>query len=267
MPAEEKFHSSAGCNNLKVRFGAVASRRGRERAGIFATVVFLHALVIFALLNATATHHAATLDDALKTFDVRAPKPRPVVAKRSEAAQGAAARPAKLAHATQVLARPVVRAVKPSIIVTAQVPSAGPDPAAGGADKDDGSGSGGVGTGTGAGIAGNGIGSGPAVRSRHIKGTIKPSDYPKAARRASAEGSSTVRFMVGVDGRVSGCEIQATSGNADLDRTTCDLVTRRFLYLPARDGEGRYVAEMRAWKQRWWLQRWGADTTEAGNDD
>ena len=68
-------------------------------------------------------------------------------------------------------------------------------------------------------------------------------DYPPAARRSGVEGSVAVRYIVGTDGRVSGCRVLRSSGHAELDSTTCRLIEQRFRYRPARDFEGRPVPE------------------------
>jgi protein TonB len=38
---------------------------------------------------------------------------------------------------------------------------------------------------------------------------------------------------------VSGCEITASSGNAELDAATCKYATSRARFAPAKDGEGQ----------------------------
>jgi protein TonB len=52
-----------------------------------------------------------------------------------------------------------------------------------------------------------------------------------------------VRYVVGTDGRVSGCRVTRSSGHAELDATTCRLIEQRFRYRPARDAAGRPVPE------------------------
>ena len=44
-------------------------------------------------------------------------------------------------------------------------------------------------------------------------------------------------------GASSGCEVVKSSGSAELDGTTCRLIERRFRYRPARDAQGRAIAE------------------------
>jgi len=60
---------------------------------------------------------------------------------------------------------------------------------------------------------------------------------------AGVEGTVSVRFTVDADGGTSGCRITRSSGNAELDETTCRLIELRFRYRPARDVQGRPVPE------------------------
>lgn len=55
-------------------------------------------------------------------------------------------------------------------------------------------------------------------------------------------GTARFRLTVGASGRVTGCEITRSTGHAALDRATCDLVTRRARFTPARNGNGEAVA-------------------------
>lgn len=110
----------------------------------------------------------------------------------------------------------------------------------------------GTGTGPGAGI-GSGAGSG-RTRARWQNGRIDRRDYPRSAARAGIGGSVTVHFDVAPDGRAVGCIVVKSSGNAELDRTTCTLVEARFRYTPARDRAGNPVPDVAGWRQDWWLE-------------
>ena len=48
----------------------------------------------------------------------------------------------------------------------------------------------------------------------------------------------TVRLGIGTDGRVTSCQVTASSGNGDLDSTTCRLAQRNGRYSPAKDTSG-----------------------------
>ncbi|HEY0413036.1 MAG TPA: energy transducer TonB, partial [Allosphingosinicella sp.] len=164
---------------------------------------------------------------------------------RTKAPEGAAAPPNLRSVATPIVAPPTeIRFVIPPPIVAAPVAGIGGDPSAGAADvPGPGTGSGGVGNGTGSGGQGNGGGGGGGSHARWVKGGIDPSDYPRRALEAHASGTVFLRFTVGTDGHVRGCAVTRSSGNAELDSTTCRLIERRFRYKPARDARGKAVAE------------------------
>jgi protein TonB len=51
--------------------------------------------------------------------------------------------------------------------------------------------------------------------------------YPAAARRAGAEGATTVRVLIAAPSNVLGCTVIRSSGNKDLDDASCSLVRQR----------------------------------------
>jgi periplasmic protein TonB len=95
-----------------------------------------------------------------------------------------------------------------------------------------------------------------AAAARGNQGDWFPQDsYPAAARRAGAAGRVSVAVTVGTDGRVSACEVTATSGNDDLDAATCRLARRNARFTPALDAEGRpTVARVPLKGVRWELR-------------
>jgi protein TonB len=100
----------------------------------------------------------------------------------------------------------------------------------------------------------------PEVRPRqqprapvHRGGTITNEDYPQAAIRAEASGTTVIRLAVGANGRVSGCTVSRSSGNSSLDSTACSLATRRFRFTPAQDENGNAVAGTVSRSIRWEL--------------
>lgn len=223
-------------------------RRARIAAG--ALVAALH-LAILALLLMPGERKAAEREGpGLATYDVPPPvMPPPVLPpmlpRAVKPASGAAAPAGRRAERTAVVApEPVV--VPPSPPVVAAAIAGRGDQASGGAAA--------AGVGIGAGGSGSGAGGGAGHKARLIAGAIRDRDYPKAERRARVEGSTTVRFIVGTDGRVRDCAIARSSGSAALDSATCTLIAARFRYAPATDAAGRTVAEERGWRQDWWLE-------------
>lgn len=90
---------------------------------------------------------------------------------------------------------------------------------------------------------------GPA---RLRSGTISNDDYPAAAIRAGAEGTTRVSLSIGPDGRVHSCTVTGSSGHTSLDSTTCSLAQRRYRFQPAiRNGQP--VASTYSQSVRWSL--------------
>jgi protein TonB len=218
-----------------------AARRERITSGL--AMVVLHLLLGYALIIGFRPDLAsAPAADELKLFDVAPEQPPPPLAppvpRRPARAEGAASPPNRTARAAPVVApRPVLPVTPPPPVVVAPLAGTGRESNAGAAPVvGPGSGSGGVGTGTGSGRGGSGPGGGGlASRSRLIRGRLVSDDYPRRQAAAGAGGTVIVRFTVQTDGSVSGCTTTRSSGNAELDRTTCRLIERRFRYEPARD--------------------------------
>lgn len=78
-------------------------------------------------------------------------------------------------------------------------------------------------------------------------------DYPAAAIRAGDQGSVGVSFQINTQGRVENCEVTSSSGSSILDRTTCQLVTRRGRYSPALDAAGNPTGSRTSLRFRWVL--------------
>lgn len=76
-------------------------------------------------------------------------------------------------------------------------------------------------------------------------------DYPASALRAEAQGRVTVRVTIDTSGRVSGCTVTASSGNTDLDNTTCRVAQRRGRYSPAKDQAGNPIQSASSYSVRW----------------
>ena len=87
-----------------------------------------------------------------------------------------------------------------------------------------------------------GAGTQPARPPQQRSGTITMRDHPASALRQRAEGTSIIDMEIAPDGRVIGCKIAGSSGNAALDATACSLAQRRFRFTPAGDAKGRPVA-------------------------
>lgn len=227
----------------------------RDRFASTAVATLVSAALLLGIWAGLAVRFEPAVQEALAVFDVRVPppppEPPPAPVPRS-GARGAAAPPARRAVPKPVAApTPVVRVRVP--VAAPPVPAEGVAPRAGAAETEGlGTGAGGQGAGLGAGGAGSGSGGGVAVRARRIRGGINIRDYPRSAEGAT--GSVTVHLDVSAQGRVTRCTVARSSGNAALDATTCRLAQARFRYAPARDREGRAVADVAGWRQDWWVE-------------
>lgn len=230
----------------------------RREAVAIVAVAILHVAIAYLALRPSIIELPAA-EGPVMIAEITQPAPEPEVppepAKaRAPRPEGAASAANKRARPSEVVAPPPAVEVPPPI-VAAPVAATGPDVSAGAAPvAGPGTGSGGAGTGFGSGGQGSGTGGGGGGSARWVKGRIKDSDYPRAAARAEIGGAVIVNFDVGTNGRASNCRVVSSSGNADLDRTTCRLIEKRFRYEPATDAQGRPVPSVVAWRQEWWLE-------------
>ena len=81
------------------------------------------------------------------------------------------------------------------------------------------------------------------------------SAYPASAIRDEAEGRVRANLTVGTDGRVSGCTVTLSSGNAALDETTCRVSRNRVRFTPAKDEEGNPIVSTYPLAVTWKLER------------
>lgn len=94
-------------------------------------------------------------------------------------------------------------------------------------------------------------GAAPAVAPRRIRGDIAARDFPRNGAQQRNGRSAVYHLDIGVDGRVTGCRANESSGLPDLDAFMCRLLTSRFFYEPARDANGRPVSGVAGWQQSW----------------
>ncbi|RHW18896.1 energy transducer TonB [Sphingomonas gilva] len=230
---------------------AVALSNSSDRIKAALGAVALPGLLGYALITGLAVNMRTAVADGLKLFTVAPdppppPPPDPVVphAVRSEKPEGAASPPNLTSKATQIVAPPpVIPLVKPPPVIAAAKASTGSDATTGAADiRGPGTGSGGIGDGTGSGRYGDGGGGGGEYTApRWVRGSMSDSDYPRGLGEAGIQGTVSVRYTVGIDGRARDCEVTESSGSAVLDETTCRLIERRFRFRPSLDDRGRPV--------------------------
>ena len=101
----------------------------------------------------------------------------------------------------------------------------------------------------------------PADQPRFTPEPVKPrndpggwvceADYSSQAIRLGREGIARFSLTIGADGRVSDCQITVSSGHPELDRATCDLVSKRARFEPARNDKGDKVSGTYSNAVRW----------------
>ncbi|WP_305038450.1 energy transducer TonB [Hephaestia mangrovi] len=230
-------------------------RRRPSSAERFGAATITAALVLamgYALLAGLTVRIVATPQSLLASFDVTPPAPPPPPPPPAERPapsphrEGAAAPPNLKSHATDLAApKPVIPIVTPPPLVTTPQPATGADATSGNAAiPGPGTGAGGIGNGAGSGGEGNGSGGGGGTPPRQIAGSISKRDYPRDLFAAGIQGRVGVLYVVSPRGRVTDCEIEHSSGNAELDDATCDLIVRRFRFRPSLDANGRPVESM-----------------------
>lgn len=167
--------------------------------------------------------------------------------------RGQAAPPNLRSVATELVAPPpTVPPIAPPPMPVAPVAGQGAEASAGAAlVAGPGTGAGGQGNGRGSGGSGDGDGDGLDTPPRRIRGRITDRDWPAAAAVAGVSGVVSVRYHVEVDGRATGCRITQSSGNAELDETTCRLIEERFRYRPSLDADGRPVRSTMVVDHEW----------------
>ena len=230
------------------------SRRQRIASGSAAVLAVV--AVGFGLASGLDLDVVRKVSEAISAVAIPAPPPpEPIVPQTvpSDAASGKASAANQHAKAAPVAApKPKLPPIIPPI-TAAPLPGQGNDASAGATPNPGaGSGAGGRGDGTGAGGSGNGIGGGS--KAVWQSGTIRDRDYPAAASRARVGGEVEVRFTIQPTGRVTGCRVTRSSGDAALDATTCRLIQERFRFKPATDASGDAIASAYGWRQSWWLE-------------
>ena len=198
------------------------------------------------------------------------PPPPPPTRKQEERARSSAAKGAPSARnlrnqAAQVIAPPITPLIQPPPVPTAILAGTGSAAQTGASDRlGPGQGAGGFGNGLGGGGRGSdGDGNDEAIsRPEQIRGKLHFSDLPPDLRATHQGGELELAYRVGIDGRVSDCHITHSSGRPSLDRTTCDLITKRFRFRPARNARGEPVAGYIIERHGWYLDPQIDDDTE-----
>lgn len=87
-----------------------------------------------------------------------------------------------------------------------------------------------------------------AVPSGSPGSWVTSDDYPVMALRMGLEGKVGIRLFVDAAGKVSHCQVIASSNYQILDDAACELLSRRGIFVPAKDAKGKAVADV--WSSR-----------------
>lgn len=221
-----------------------------DRAKAIAAVLGVHALLAAVIMTGLNVRTVTAAVDRLKTFDIRQPPPPPPKppppAVHPRQAHKPAGAPAPKAEPSPVVAPP------PKIPLPSPVPAA----RVAGQDSSARSGAAASGTGTGAGGAGGGPGGGGVDYSKFTPARriskIPDREYRRLAATGLPSGSVGVTIRVNTDGSASNCRVARSSGQSSIDALMCALTVRYVRFDPARDPNGRAVAEDVTFFPNWW---------------
>ena len=228
-----------------------------ERATAIAAVIAVHValgLIILAGLNVQMVSRAV---EQLTTINLTRPPPRPrpppieraKMKPKPEQPKKAEGAPAKSQSAAAVAA-PRPKLPLPSPVKAAKVAEAGSAASSGAGSSGNASGAGGSGAGTG----GGGYGDFSHFSPARLVSNIPNSEYRRLAATGIQSGAVGVVILVGGNGQVSNCRIARSSGDASIDALVCQLTLTYVRFDPARDPDGRPVAQdityFPSWRRR-----------------
>lgn len=82
---------------------------------------------------------------------------------------------------------------------------------------------------------------------------ITNDDYPPLALRLHHQGVATVELTVDTDGELTNCRPAISTGYAELDQATCNILRARAHYAPAKDDAGQRIGYVYRLHFRWVL--------------
>lgn len=195
----------------------------RTTAIVFVAVI--HVVLGYAFYNGLNVKTVSQIIETVDVFNVKKPPPPPPPPKKPAAVKPPPIKPVVVPPPTVKVTQPVEAPVVPKPAPPAVVVPAPPAP--------------------------------PAVKaSRAIpRGSpgswVTSDDYPSAAYARQAQGTTGFRLEVGPDGRVTSCSVTSSSGNPDLDATTCRLLPKRARFKPAIGSDGQPTSDTYSNRVRW----------------
>lgn len=212
-----------------------------DQAKAIAAVVAVHvalAAIILTGLNVSLVRQAV---ERMTTIDIKEPPPPaplPPPAPRPQQAKKPAGAPAPKAEAAPVVA-PQPKLPIPSPIPAARVAGAGSAASSGAILAGNGTGAGGNGNGAG----GGGYGDYSRFTPARLISNIPSFEYSRLASTGIPSGLVGVVILVNREGGISNCRIARSSGDPSVDSLVCQLTARYVRFAPARDPDGRPVAQ------------------------
>lgn len=225
--------------------------RPPDRAKAIAAVVAVHAALAFVILSGLNVRVVNETVERLKTFNLQQPPPPPPPPppprpRPSPQMKKPAGAPAKKAEPAPIVAPPP-KIPAPSPLPAAKVAGTGSASTSGAAASGSGTGAGGAGNGAG----GGGYGDYSRFTPARLVSNIPNSEYGRLAATGIPSGLVGVRILVGPDGSVSSCRIARSSGDTSIDSLVCALTQRYVRFSPARDPNGRPVAQEITYFPNW----------------
>lgn len=80
---------------------------------------------------------------------------------------------------------------------------------------------------------------GPHSARGQISALFSADDYPPDAQMRDEQGTVRVELRIDKQGRVSRCNVLASSGSGSLDSATCRILQSRARFTPARGSDGQ----------------------------
>lgn len=253
IPRMEQQEIDTAPSRRKEVLEKAKSRMTGRKLGTMIVVGLIHVAAIFALLRAFDIDVVPQAMKSITSFSVpfETTPEEPEEKVEEIEPEGASGEEAPEAKAREVSAPPAV--IPKKVMPAPPASSTGDENRSGAAQEGTGTGGGGPGVGTGSGGEGNGSGGVPFQRrAEKIAGEIRAKDYPRGSASERDGAYVIVHFTVMPDGTTRNCRVARSSGNAEVDRITCQLVIERFRYRPAIDGNGDPTSEKVGWKQWWW---------------
>ncbi len=238
-----------------------ADRSDRLKAGVGVLAIHagLAAIILTGLNVDIVTREVERLTTIAVREEVPPPPPEPIPPPRPEesSAPKDEAAPANIkSKPTPVVAPtpPIPLPIEQKIIVAQVRGPEGADRTAGASNvPGSGTGAGGEGSGFGGGgRGGNGSGDGRGFTPAQRVSKIPDREYRRfVAVSGISRGSVGITVKVNTDGRPSHCRIARSSGSPVVDSLMCQMTVQHVRFRPARDPQGRPVAQDISWFPDW----------------